>query len=127
MAQAIRNAYSDIFLIKEHPTESDRAVITGKFKSYHNASDNVASLMAKTFFALLKLADLSAVKGEAKKPQHEEKPADEQRNPPKPNESTATGPMSLHYNIQIHLPATKDIEVYNSIFKALKEHIVVPQ
>jgi len=29
----------------------------------------------------------------------------------------------LHYNIQIHLPATKDIEVYNAIFKSLKEHL----
>jgi hypothetical protein len=29
----------------------------------------------------------------------------------------------LHYNIQIHLPATKDIEVFNAIFKSLKEHL----
>ncbi len=29
----------------------------------------------------------------------------------------------LHYNIQIHLPATKDVEVYNAIFKALREHV----
>jgi hypothetical protein len=31
---------------------------------------------------------------------------------------------SLHYNIQIHLPATKDIEVLNAIFKSLKEHLI---
>jgi hypothetical protein len=30
----------------------------------------------------------------------------------------------LHYNIQIHLPATKDIEVYNAIFKSVKEHLI---
>ena len=30
---------------------------------------------------------------------------------------------SLHYNIEIHLPATKDIEVYNAIFKSIKEHL----
>lgn len=29
----------------------------------------------------------------------------------------------LHYNIQIHLPATKDAEVYNAIFKSLREHL----
>jgi hypothetical protein len=33
------------------------------------------------------------------------------------------GVSGLHYNIQIHLPATKDVEVYNSIFKSLKEHL----
>ena len=26
----------------------------------------------------------------------------------------------LHNNIQIHLPATKDAEVYNAIFKSLR-------
>ena len=41
MAQALRNAYSDIFLIKERPTEADKAAILGKFKSFHNQSDNV--------------------------------------------------------------------------------------
>jgi hypothetical protein len=33
------------------------------------------------------------------------------------------GVSGLHYNIQIHLPATKDVEVYNAIFKSLKEHL----
>jgi hypothetical protein len=33
-------------------------------------------------------------------------------------------PPGLHYNIQIHLPATKDIEVFNAIFKSLKEHLL---
>ena len=35
-----------------------------------------------------------------------------------------TNGLGLHYNIQIHLPATKDIEVYNAIFKSLKEHLI---
>ena len=33
---------------------------------------------------------------------------------------------ALHYNIQIHLPVTKDIEVYNVIFKALFEDLMLP-
>jgi len=45
MAQALREAYGDIFLIKEKPSLSDEAAINGKFKSFHNASDNVAGLM----------------------------------------------------------------------------------
>ena len=32
--------------------------------------------------------------------------------------------VGLHYNIQIHLPATKDVEVYNAIFKSLKDHLI---
>ncbi|MDD5149341.1 MAG: hypothetical protein PHC28_02520 [Flavobacterium sp.] len=36
----------------------------------------------------------------------------------------STSKVGLHYNIQIHLPATKDVEVYNAIFKSLKEHLI---
>ena len=31
----------------------------------------------------------------------------------------------FHYNIQIHLPATNDISVYNAIFKSLKENLLM--
>lgn len=56
LGQAIRDAYADIFLIKEHPTASDRTAVEGKFKSFHNASDNVAAQMTKTFYGLLSLS-----------------------------------------------------------------------
>ena len=49
MGEALKEAYHDLFLIKAHPTKSDQAAITGKFKSYHNASDDVAQRMAKPF------------------------------------------------------------------------------
>lgn len=32
--------------------------------------------------------------------------------------------INLSYTINLNLPATKDIEVFNSIFKSLKEHIL---
>lgn len=31
----------------------------------------------------------------------------------------------FHYNIQIHLPATTDISVYNAIFKSLRDNLLV--
>lgn len=126
MAQAVRNAYSDIFLIKEHPTDADKAAIRGKFKSFHNVSDHVASLMTNTFYALLNLSDLRAV-GPKKKIEKESE-ADKSETKATEQPSSVTGgsaiyPAGLHYNIQIHLPATKDVEVYNAIFKSLKEHL----
>lgn len=122
MAQALREAYGDIFLIKEHPTSSDRAAVEGKFKSFHNVSENVASLMAKTFFGLLALADLSSKKGTAPAP-IETKPVTPDQPTSVPPEGNIFGRTGLHYNIQIHLPATKDVEVYNAIFKSLREHL----
>jgi Family of unknown function (DUF5343) len=121
MAQALRDAYGDIFLIKENPSKQDREAIEGKFKSFHNASDNVAGLMAKTFFALLEMADLRA-----------ERPAVVNDQPKSVHETTHKPDVQqpilrttgLHYNIQIHLPPTKDVEVYNAIFRSIKEHLL---
>lgn len=123
MGEAIKEAYSDIFLIKEYPTSADHSSVEGKFKSYHNASDNVATNMRRTFFALLDLADL---KGESVEVNGEDTP-DSDNTPPPVNfvqpPTHHTNAPGLHYNIQVHLPATKDIEVYNAIFKSLKEHL----
>ena len=122
LGAALKDAYSDLFVIKSHPSEKDKDLIQGKFKSVHNATDRTAELMAKTFFALLKQADIS----------HE--PVKQKIEPPKesnkdvlaatPLSNKGAGLAGLHYNIQIHLPATKDVEVYNAIFKSLKEHLV---
>jgi hypothetical protein len=30
----------------------------------------------------------------------------------------------LHYTIQIHLPPTKEIEVFNAIFRSLRENLL---
>lgn len=125
LGEGIREAYGDIFLIKEKPTNSDRAAVEGKFKSFHNVSDNVAGLMAKTFFALLPLADLSSRSSSitpSLKPTEPTQP-EENEPPPVPAHSRSIRGAGLHYNIQIHLPATKDIEVYNAIFKSLREHL----
>lgn len=123
LGQALRDAYADLFLIKEHPTSTDRDAIEGKFKSFHNASDNVAGLMTKTFYALLAQADLAKA-GELPKDEAPKISASQVHGEEKPNFQSLDAPVGLHYNIQIHLPATKDVEVYNAIFKSLREHLI---
>ena len=119
MGQALKEFYSDLFLISENPNEGDKTHIQGKFKSFHNTTDNSASLMMRTFYALLELADLTSesneVKNEKDEPIHE---------PVKSEISKSKNPVDLCYNIQIHLPATKDIDTYNAIFKSLKVHLL---
>ncbi|HEX3741578.1 MAG TPA: DUF5343 domain-containing protein [Terriglobales bacterium] len=127
MGEALKEAYSDLFTIKEKPTDADRELIEGKFRSVHNATAVTSRLMASTFYALLGLADIDAKTDEEKR----RKETDEQLQvaiPPPSGNETAREPRapgtSLHYNIQIHLPATKDVEVYNAIFKSLKGHLL---
>jgi hypothetical protein len=123
MGKAIKEAYSDIFLIKANPTNSDKALIEGKFKSFHNASDIVASLMAKTFYALLGIADLTLEEPPSSAFMNLSEKAQKDQNVKEENQ-LRQGIVGLHYDIQIHLPATKDLEVYNAIFKSLKDHLL---
>ncbi len=122
MAEALREAYSDLFHISERPSESDRNAIRGKFKSTHNVSDNVANLQAATFLNLLKLADLDSPRNAHKAIETANMKSVQED---KREESPAPIAPNLRYNIEVHLPATKDIDVYNAIFKSLKEHLIV--
>ncbi|HXW48939.1 MAG TPA: DUF5343 domain-containing protein [Xanthobacteraceae bacterium] len=124
MGQALREAYADLFTIKEQPTEADRPLIEGKFKSAHNTSDRVAKLMASTFYSLLPLADLKSnltPPGDLKAPPELKPETAPDRSD---RHTTTTHRPTLHYNIQIHLPSTKDVEVFNAIFKSLREHLL---
>ena len=135
LGEALLEAYEDIFHINEHPTDSDRPAIEGRFKSVHNVSDVVAQRQAMTFLAFLKLADISGTSPKKKINKEQEKTKD-----PSPEKEPQKDPIGiqnverqemfppafagLRYNIEIHLPATKDVEVYNAIFKSLKEHLL---
>lgn len=122
LGQALRESYGDLFLINERPTESDKHAIQGKFKSFHNASDNVAGLMTKTFLGLLNLADISVTASLGR--EDVTKPLDTLDSQIASSPDTGVSGVGLHYNVQIHLPATKDVEVYNAIFKSLRIHLI---
>jgi hypothetical protein len=132
LAEAVREAYGDIFILKARPTNTDLDMISGKFKSTYNLSDLSAERAARTFLALLKLADPDVVYDQSKVsspplPEKDEKGNEGLILQPSsgPGKSDGTKPpIGFHYNIQIHLPATKDIEVYNAIFKSLRDHII---
>ena len=128
IAEALNEAYSDIFVIKAKPTKADRKMIAGKYKSTYNMSDTTADRAAGTFLALLDLADEATLYGEKDDAVSAPETVPPTNGSPHPmasvTEPSSRKPTSLHYNIQIHLPATKDVEVYNAIFKSLREHIL---
>lgn len=126
LGEALREAYGDLFTIKAHPTSADKSLIEGKFKSTHNTSERVAQLMASTFYALLALADIKAPTPKTTTAT-EASSIPEQVIPvstPSREQTSSSHRPTLHYNIQIHLPATKDVEVFNAIFKSLREHLL---
>jgi len=137
LAQGIREAYEDLFRINVEAHRLEENDVKNKLRTLTRGekSDNVVGLMAKTFVALCYLADWSkpATTGTevATTQRASELPEQAQiaaafhgptitgRTPLAP----AGGGPSLHYNIQIHLPASRDSAVYDAIFKSLKEHL----
>lgn len=123
LGEALKEAYEPVFHVNATPTKGDRSSIEGVFKSVNNVSERIAQLQAATFFALLSKADLGGVKSER---QDEDQETPQTPPPAEKRDGTETHKTTLHlrHNIEVHLPATKDIEVYNAIFKSLKEHLI---
>lgn len=124
LGEALREAYGDLFHVNANPSDKDRRAIEGKFKAVHNVTDRVAQQQTSTFLALLKLADLTAPAARAE-PQSAKPPVND---PPQAQKTeqmrTPADVISLRYNIEVHLPATKEIEVYNAIFKSLRSNLL---
>ncbi|MRR13094.1 hypothetical protein EG835_11700 [bacterium] len=122
LGEALREAYEDVFHLNAKPTKADREAITGVFKSVNNLADRLAELQTTTFFALLDKADVSEKpSAKALEPQGDQQATTDEKTG---GTSEKTRSLQLRHNIEVHLPATKDIEVYNAIFKALREHLL---
>ncbi len=122
LGNSICEKYSDIFTMKARPTKADKQAIIGKFKSTYNLTDLVAERSANTFLALLEIAD---VEHNRNAPIVDSRPIIV---PPERIDhhdlSKNKSQIGIAYNIQIQLPATKDLEVYNAIFRSLREHLI---
>ncbi|MEQ9146402.1 MAG: DUF5343 domain-containing protein [Parvibaculaceae bacterium] len=127
LADALRDAYEDIFQINESPSDRDRDAIEGKFKTVHGSTDRTAKEQAATFLALLKFADFStAPEKSPEQSEGEEKESSttlQEGREEYPNHEQSLG-LNLRYNVEIHLPASKDPDVYAAIFRSIKEHLL---
>lgn len=115
LGRILRNRYEDLFTSFESAHEQSNEKIKGVFATKTGKGNAAVKLMALTFLSLAKLADFND--SQSVPEQIKEKEVIEH---PKPTKKE--GP-AFHYNIQIHLPVTKDISVYNAIFKSIKEHL----
>lgn len=130
IAECVEEAYSDLFALNKKANELSEADVKGKFKTLTQGTkeDNIINLMAKTFKSLCDYADWTT-KTSPKKTDIQEVKIAKQTEAPKEITLDLAGSdkknikPSLHYNIEIHLPETRDTAVYDAIFKSLKEHL----
>ena len=124
LAEGIKEAYSDLFAVNIKANELSAIEVKNKLRTLTQGqkTDNVLQLMANTFKALSEYADWTPEqKPRVDNPKHA-KPTEQITLPPK-DSPKMTGPSELHYNIQIHLPESRDQAVYDALFKSLKDHL----
>lgn len=134
LAEAIREAYSDLFAVNIKANELTVQDVKNKFRTLTQGknSDKVLGLMANTFTALVAYAEwgTSTKKVEEKKDKKAENPVEQAKEPVIKEEDTEEDDggtklpkTQLHYNIQLHLPESRDPAVYDVLFKSLKRHL----
>jgi hypothetical protein len=127
LVEAIKEAYSDLFSINKKANSMTVEEVRNKLKTLTQGqkSDKVLSLMANTFKALCDYADWTKLRVTQEKPKEiiDEKGKKESMEAER-KVIEPLGCPELHYNIQIHLPESRDPAVYDAIFRSLKEHLL---
>lgn len=128
LGDALKQLYQPIFDKNESAHSLPRDELVGLVVEYtgKSATDRVTQLMIQTFQTVNKSAVLS------KKDQGSKNDGSggEQKllNPAELSGERQSGgrARSIHlgYTINLHLPATKDIEVFNAIFQSLRQHLL---
>lgn len=125
IGERVKDLYSELFALDTDINNADDDEIKGAFARITGKDSLLVQRYTNTFKALCSVAkfDASPSINEPKKDIFEDETkqkGEEERSPL----GTELKP-DFHYNIQIHLPATTDISVYNAIFKSLKENLLV--
>jgi hypothetical protein len=138
LAEGMEEAYADLYQLNRNAHNLPRADLLGKIKTLTQgqASDSVVGKMAMTFTALAGLADFEARRPAESNGGQEQTPAEAQVDVagPADNGSGAHTPLpatpgevrlgGLIYNIELHLPESRDSAVYEALFRALKSHLL---
>lgn len=120
LATQIKTLYSELYAINVEIHKSSDTEIKGAISRVTGKDEDGVNRIYNTFKTLCNNADFSGsvtVEEQPKEDLHENDAL-----------STPTLPLTtpqFHYNIQIHLPATTDISVYNAIFKSLKDNLLI--
>ena len=148
LGAGIHDAYEELFALNREAYTMDEGAIKGKLKTITQGAvkDDLIKRIAKTFRTLCDLVDWSKYKQAQLESHYANSPAanvtlrepndSHAANTPNPSkkqpkapgmppaQSRTTGDLSLQYNIEIHLPPTRDQAVYDAIFSSLRKHLL---
>lgn len=121
-AEALRIGYKPLYEINEYAHDAKDSDLRGLVVQVTGAEEDSRTVQAITssFKALKAFADFTAGSNGADVPPTPVDVSD----PPADGSPRLPEGLSLGYTINLHLPATSDIAVFNAIFKSLREHLL---
>jgi len=124
MAERIKASYSELFAANEYANKMAKKELIEKLTTIMGTSsaDDIVPNVASTFLELIKLADFESSPRKKKEKEDAKEEAPEKED--KLLHSQTGLKLGISYTINLNLPATSEIEVFNAIFKSLKEHIL---
>ena len=130
IAQAMRELYEVLFEMNEYVHDTNPTTLKGLIVEATGAEQDskVVQKTLSTFQALRKIADFepmqtNLVENAEEVPELETMQPLPQIQHQAPSSNGGEG-INLSYTINLNLPATTDIEVFNAIFKSLKQHLI---
>jgi len=125
VAEALKIGYAPLYTRNEYMHELSEIKLKGLIieETGQSEDSNSVSLTLSAIKALKKFADFS---GEHIHPEPEKAITQYPATPPVQSiqNSTQGVGLNLSYTINLNLPATSDIAVFNAIFKSLKENLL---
>jgi hypothetical protein len=128
MASAIRKGFSMLYERNEYVHDLDKKRLEGLVMEITGLSQGHATVRAivGTFEALKAFADFTKPEPQQEKEEAKARPAKKKASAdvePEPEE-TDNVRLNLSYTINIVLPKTEDVAVFNAIFKSLRENLL---
>lgn len=127
IAIGIQEAYEDLFNLNKDAQNLSQDEVKNKLKTLTQGQkgDRVIESMAKTFKTLCDYADWTDLTTPSVAPTIKSSVVSDNAEEKKVlNTQPQSKEMNLHYNIQIHLPETTNMAVYDAIFQSLKKHLM---
>jgi hypothetical protein len=124
MAAQLREAYRQLFAANEYAYRLEKKDLQTRLRSLLGAaeSDVIVGYVASTFTELSKLAEWDA--SPPIRPREEVPYREEELALPLSRREALPARLGLSYTINLNLPATTEIEVFNAIFKSLRDNLL---
>lgn len=127
LGERMQDLYKDLYNVDTEIHKKSDDEVKGAITRITGKDEAAVGRYFATFKALSNLAKFGASPKVAKEPKEnkeEPTPAAKIVSPTPTNGMNGESGFSFHHNIEIHLPTTTDISVYNAIFKSLRDNLL---